>query len=234
MAVADQIRQPEDRPFVTLSYAQSLDGSIAIMEGERTQISGPESARLTHQLRADHDAILIGIGTLLADDPHLTVRLVEGNNPQPVVLDRNLRIPVDSNLVQSNPPLIATLEGADREKIQKLTSLGAEVVYVQDSRPGNLHIHTILDILHARGIRRLIVEGGARVLTSFLEARLTDFMVVTISPMILGGLPAVSFPRRRGSTTKVKEIIKLDKMNSTFYGEDLVVFGRPVSEKPDL
>lgn len=232
LAVADQIRLPENRPFVTLSYAQSLDGSIAIMQGERTQISGPESTRLTHQLRANHDAILIGIGTLLADDPHLTVRFVEGHNPQPVVLDRNLRIPVDSYLVQSNPPWIVTLEDADPDKVQELISLGAKLIYVPDSKPGHLHIDRILEALHARGIQRLMVEGGARVITSFLEARLIDFMVVTISPLILGGLPAVSFPRRVGSTTKTKEFIKLDRMNTTFNGEDLVVFGCPVSIKP--
>ncbi|MGB5843289.1 MAG: dihydrofolate reductase family protein, partial [Anaerolineales bacterium] len=73
MTAVDQIEQPDGRPFVTVGYAQSLDGSIAIRRGERTQISGPESACLTHQLRANHDAILIGIGTVLADDPRLTV-----------------------------------------------------------------------------------------------------------------------------------------------------------------
>ncbi|HEX9595492.1 MAG TPA: RibD family protein, partial [Anaerolineales bacterium] len=83
-----------DRPTVTLSYAQSLDGSIALHRGEPLTLSGPESMAMTHRLRAAHDAILVGIGTVISDDPQLNVRLVEGRNPQVVVLDSRLRLPL--------------------------------------------------------------------------------------------------------------------------------------------
>ena len=120
MALIDQIlpeikRLPgaAGRPVVTLSYAQSLDGSIAARRGFPLQISGTESAQLTHQLRAVHDAILVGIGTVLADDPHLTVRHAQGKDPQPVVLDSQLRFPLGAKLLRERSPWIATTSRAD-------------------------------------------------------------------------------------------------------------------------
>ena len=227
LTASRKVEHPPDRPFVTLSYAQSLDGSIAAGKGERTQISGPESAKLTHILRADHDAILIGIGTLLVDDPRLTVRLVEGDHPRPVILDSKLRTPIDSVLMKSNPPWIATSEDADQAKAQQLASQGAKLLDLPASQDGYLHLPALLEILYREGIRRLMVEGGARVLASFLESQLVDFVVVTISPLILGGLPAIQFKNSLKSTDNNKDIPRLDKMNTGFAGEDLVVFGRP-------
>ena len=100
----DELPSRPGRPFVTLSYAQSLDGSIAARRGATTPISGPDALRLTHQLRAHHDAILVGIGTVLADDPQLTVRLVAGPNPQPVIVDSRLRLPLTARLLSDGAP----------------------------------------------------------------------------------------------------------------------------------
>ena len=97
---APEFRKTNGRPFITVSYAQSLDGSIATAGRQQMQLSGPESMRLTHQLRACSQSILVGIGTVLADNPSLTVRLVEGKNPQPIILDTRLRTPPNANLVQ--------------------------------------------------------------------------------------------------------------------------------------
>jgi len=104
----DQTDKPTDRPVVTLSYAPRLDGSIAARLGAQLQISGEKSAIFTHQLRAVHDCVLVGVGTVLADDPKLTVRLVDGEDPQPVILDSSLRTPISSVLVKTRKPLIAT------------------------------------------------------------------------------------------------------------------------------
>ncbi len=90
------------RPLVTLSYAQDLDGSIAKRRGEPTSISGPESLEFTHRLRAAHDAILVGIGTVISDDPQLNVRFAKGNDPQIVVLDSQLRLPLQSKLLENS------------------------------------------------------------------------------------------------------------------------------------
>ncbi len=222
MSTVDQIERPDGRPFVTLSYAQSLDGSIAIRRGERTRISGPESARLTHQLRANHDAILIGIGTVLADDPRLTVRLVEGENPQPVILDSKLRIPVKSALVQNNSPWIATTNEADKRNADVLSSHGAKLFFLPANSNGQIHLPAFMGDLHRMGVKRLMVEGGAEVIASFLYAQLVDLIIVTISPMIFGGLPAVHFPSSPGA----RSAWRVDHMIVEHSGDDLVVFGR--------
>jgi 3,4-dihydroxy 2-butanone 4-phosphate synthase/GTP cyclohydrolase II len=227
LTAASQIEQPADRPLVTVSYAQSLDGSIAARRGERTQISGPESAKLTHTMRAYHDAILIGIGTLLSDDPQLTVRLVDGENPRPVILDRKLRTPIDSFLMRSNPPWILTSEDADLLKAEKLASLGAKLFYLPANELRSGQLLAVLEILHREGIRQLMVEGGASVLASFLTAQLVDFLVVTISPLILGGLPAVQFIDTPDFSIGNLIYPRLEHMGSIFAGEDLVVYGRP-------
>jgi GTP cyclohydrolase II len=227
LIAASQIEQPTDRPLVTVSFAQSLDGSIAARRGERTQISGPESAQLTHKLRASHDAILIGIGTLLVDDPQLTVRLVEGDNPRPVILDTRLRTPLDSFLVRANSPWIATIKDANQLQAQKLSSLGAKLFHLPTNELGHVQLPPLLEILYREGIRCLMVEGGARVLASFLGAQLVDFIVVTISPLILGGLPAVQFPGSLDSSMDNRDVPRLDRMYTELAGEDLVVYGRP-------
>jgi 3,4-dihydroxy 2-butanone 4-phosphate synthase/GTP cyclohydrolase II len=222
----DQVPDPDRRPVVILSYAQSLDGSIAARRGKRTQISGAESARLTHQLRAYHDAILVGIGTVLADDPRLTVRLAEGSSPQPVVLDSQLRTPPGSKLMENNPPWIATTQESDPVKVSALAARGVELFSLPANPQGGVHLPSLLETLHLRGIRRLMVEGGARVISSFLSAGLVDFLVVTISPLILGGLPAVQFPV---SSSDQGEALRLDKFNFEITGDDLVVFGHPIA-----
>src|SRR5574341_453241 len=121
-ARAHEHRLRTGRPLVTLTYAQSLDGSIAARRDARLELSGPQTLRLTHHLRSTHDAILVGIGTVLADDPRLTTRLVEGKNPQPVIVDTHLRIPLTARLLQnpdSRPLLIASPE-ADSSARQTL------------------------------------------------------------------------------------------------------------------
>jgi riboflavin-specific deaminase-like protein len=222
-----KVENPVDRPLVTLSYAQSLDGSLAAVKGQRTQISGPESAKLTHTLRANHDTILIGIGTLLADDPRLTVRLAEGEDPKPVILDSRLQIPLDSNLVPYNPPWIATTAGADKEKARQLTSLGARLFILPETQEGWISLPDLVRVLYREGARRLMVEGGAKVISSFLVSQLVDFMVVTISPLLLGGVQSIQFDRR--IENKAHQIIglRMNKLNTGNAGEDLVVYGSP-------
>jgi riboflavin-specific deaminase-like protein len=179
------------RPAVTLSYAQTLDGSIA-RPGRPLAISGPESTRMTHALRAAHDAILVGIGTVLVDDPRLTVRAAAGRNPQPVVLDSRLRIPPTANLFQHpdrRPWLAAT--DPDPARRSALEALGASVLVLPADESRRVHLGALLDQLGQRGLKTLMVEGGATVITEFLKQQLADHLVVTIAPCIAGGLRAV-------------------------------------------
>jgi 3,4-dihydroxy 2-butanone 4-phosphate synthase/GTP cyclohydrolase II len=183
-------RRP-DRPFVTLSYAQSVDGSIAAKAGEPLALSGPESLALTQELRAAHEAILVGIGTVLADDPRLTVRLLEARDPQPVVLDSRLRFPLTARMLERSRPWIATTEDADPERQARLERAGARVLRLPAAARGRISLEHLLRELGDLGIGSLMVEGGARVITSFLAERRVDHLVLTVAPTLVGGLPAV-------------------------------------------
>jgi riboflavin-specific deaminase-like protein len=179
------------RPVVTLSYAQTLDGSIA-RPGRPLAISGPESIRMTHALRAAHDGILVGIGTVLVDDPQLTVRAATGRNPQPVVLDSRLRMPLTARLWQHpdrRPWLAAT--DPDPERRSELEARGASVLLLPADESRRVQLGALLDRLGERGLKTLMVEGGATVITGFLKQQLVDRLVVTIAPCIAGGLRAV-------------------------------------------
>jgi len=183
------------RPLVTLTYAQSLDGSIAAVPGRPLALSGPESTTFTHQLRAAHDAILVGIGTVLADNPRLTVRLASGPDPQPVVLDSHLRFPLDANLLRHpRPPWIATTARAAPERQAALEAAGARVIRFPADDCGRVHLSALLDALADAGIKTLMVEGGSAVVTSFLSARLVDRVALTLAPRLVGGLRAVAAP----------------------------------------
>lgn len=188
------------RPLVTLSYAQSLDGSIAINRENSLNLSGPESLKATHQIRAANDAILVGIGTVLADNPCLTVRLVEGKNPRPIVLDSHLRLPIDSNLLRNTNslPLVATTKDYDSRKRRSLERVGVTVLCVPSDNHGWVDLNYLLANLADLGIGSLMVEGGARVITSFLTGRVVDRLAITITPKLVGGLHAVEYPLVRG------------------------------------
>ncbi|MBK8988527.1 MAG: GTP cyclohydrolase II [Chloroflexi bacterium] len=186
--------RPNGRPFITLSYAQSLDGSITAYRGQPLALSGPQSMAFCHHLRAQHDAILVGINTILADDPHLTVRLVPGKNPQPIVLDSHLRFPLTANLLCHHPdcpPWIATTAQAHPTRRQALEAAGAQLFTLPSDPLGRVDLPVLLAQLAERGVQTLMVEGGARVITSFLDLHLADRVAVTIAPLLVGGLHAV-------------------------------------------
>lgn len=178
------------RPFIMISYAQSIDGSIASDRGKPLRISGPNSMALTHRLRSLFDAVLVGIDTVLADNPQLTVRLVTGRNPQPVVLDTHLRIPVESRLLQRSGcrSWIASAVSDSSDKSEAIAATGATILPCCLDANGQIDIVQLMGILHGRGIRSLMVEGGAKVITSFIRAKLADLLVVTIAPTLIGGL----------------------------------------------
>jgi GTP cyclohydrolase II len=168
-------------PFVTLSYAQSIDGSIATTNGLPLAISGEASLTFTHTLRAAHDAILVGIETVLSDNPRLTVRLAPGIDPQPVVLDSQLRIPPEARCLQGSRPAWIATTNVNFARQQPLEASGARILPIAPDPQGRVDLVT-------QGIRSIMVEGGARVLGSFVQARLANWAVVTIAPIFVGGL----------------------------------------------
>lgn len=174
-------------PFVTVKYAQSLDGRIATSQGNARWISSEASRKLAHRLRAQHDAIMVGIGTVLADDPLLTVRSVKGRNPLRICLDSRLRIPAHSKLLQDEGrTLIVTTEKNAKKKIETLQKQGKEVLVAQKGQDGRVELGSVMKQLAEQGIASLLVEGGQKVITSLLQEGLVNRMVVITAPLILG------------------------------------------------
>lgn len=184
------------RPFVTVTYAQSLDGCLAGEPGRPLALSGPEALAFTHQLRAAHAAILVGLGTVLADDPQLTVRHAAGPNPQPVVVDSHLNLPLAARLLRhpTHTLWVAATAAAPPERVSALEALGAQVLRLPADAQGRVALPALLAALGARGVATLMVEGGARVITAFLTQGLADRLTVTIAPRLLGGVRAVAAP----------------------------------------
>jgi len=222
-------RRHTSRPFVTLSYAQSVDGSIAARPGQPLALSGALSMTLTHQLRAAHDAILVGIGTVLADNPSLTVRLVEGKNPQPIVADSRLRLPLSAHLLCQHPlsPWIAAGEPADAGRQHVLEAAGARVLRLPMNTRGHVDLTALLERLGALGITSVMVEGGARIITSFLAERLVDHIVLTVAPRLVGGLRAV----RRLAHADPVYFPRLRNLRYQWLAEDLVLWCDPAWEE---
>jgi 3,4-dihydroxy 2-butanone 4-phosphate synthase/GTP cyclohydrolase II len=225
---AAEYRLRKGRPFCTLTYAQSVDGCIASNPMKPMSLSCEESMVLTHHLRAWHDSILVGIRTVLADNPSLTVRLVSGKNPRTFVLDTKLRTPMHSKLLNHNKgrTWIAAGHGAAATRQDRLRKRGAQVVRFPTNNKGWVQLEPLLDMVGQMGINSLMVEGGARVLTSFMEARLVDQIIVTIAPRIVGGIHAFN---RLGSDPSL--LPTLGKIRYANFGQDLVVWGEPCWEE---
>jgi riboflavin-specific deaminase-like protein len=174
-------------PFITIKYAQSLDGRIATSQGESRWISSEQSRKFAHHLRARHDAIMVGIGTVMADNPLLTVRWTKGKNPLRICLDSNLRIPLNAKVLQgAGKTIIATLDAHDTKKVEAIQGQGKEVLRVEKGADGRVQLRSLLKALAEKGISSILVEGGREVITALLREGLANRMVVITAPLILG------------------------------------------------
>jgi 3,4-dihydroxy 2-butanone 4-phosphate synthase/GTP cyclohydrolase II len=216
-----------ETPFVTLTYAQSLDGSIAGPSGRPLSISGEASLRFTHTLRSVHDGILVGIGTVLSDDPRLNVRRGESDShPMPIVLDSSLRFPLDARLLTCDgpDPLILTGPEADGQRCSALEAQGADVMELPCVPGRGICLDALLHSLGERGLEGVMVEGGQQVLTAFLREQQAHRVIVTVSPMFVGGTSAVETL----SSGDALDFPRLTNLQQRWYGEDLVLEGDPV------
>ena len=169
------------KPYVIGQLGQSLDGRIATPTGASKYINGKEALRHLHAIRAEVDAVVIGVGTAVADDPALTTRHVEGPNPVRVIIDPHGRLPADSSMLRDGQAgiLALTCRGVR-------SAPGAETVEMDCD--GNEHIRpeAIIDRLAARGLTRLLIEGGAKTLAGFINAKAVDELHLMLAPIILG------------------------------------------------
>ncbi|HQN68108.1 MAG TPA: bifunctional diaminohydroxyphosphoribosylaminopyrimidine deaminase/5-amino-6-(5-phosphoribosylamino)uracil reductase RibD, partial [Smithellaceae bacterium] len=182
-------------PFVTVKYAQTLDGRIATAAGNSQWISSPASLKFAHRLRAEHDAILVGIGTVLKDNPTLTVRLVRGRNPLRVVVDSGLATPFTANVLRNlseAPTRIATTKKPSDPRYRALSEAGARLMTVAPDREGHVDLKKLFRKLAAENISSVLIEGGAGIITSALREGLVHRLVAVTAPKILGkGIEAI-------------------------------------------
>ena len=177
-------------PLVTLKVAQSIDGRIATAGGDSRWISDRDARVMTHELRAGHDAIMVGAGTALADDPELTVRLtplLRDRQPLPVVIDSTLRLPAAARLMAGErEPLVFTTDRHDAGARAALERAGARVAVVGSTADGRVALNQVLAALAGAGVTSVLVEGGAVLHTELIRQRLFDKLVVVIAPIIIG------------------------------------------------
>lgn len=212
-------------PFVTLKFAQTLDGRIATGIGHSRWISSPASLKYAHALRSVHDAIIVGSRTIAKDDPELTVRLVRGRNPLRVVLDGRLRISPDAAVLRNQhraKTIVFTSDNADQTKMNELTASGIETVVIAQGDQPCMDIGKVLVELGRRNVSSVLVEGGGAVITSVLRHRLADRIVCVIAPKIMGsGIEAAG---ELGAKT-VDDSLQLSIRRIMRKGGDLIIDG---------
>ncbi|WVQ85890.1 hypothetical protein IAT38_008058 [Cryptococcus sp. DSM 104549] len=197
------------RPHITVTWAQSLDSKIAGVGGKRVILSGPESMLMTHWMRATHDSILIGVQTLILDDPRLQTNLLPASHasppPQPLILDPSLRFPLSSRILSEwntkpalrgrvlKQPWVICGDNVSGEKVKEVEVAGARVVQVALNSKGHIPPSALPDILTQLELKSVMIEGGSRIISSFLHCptredgtRLVDSVVVTVAPMFIG------------------------------------------------
>jgi len=216
-------------PFVTLTYACSLDGMIALAPGVRTSLSGPETKSMTHYLRLKHDAILVGAGTAVADAPSLNCRYPGAgldSQPRPIVVDPTGRWEADDSAVgnlaeekQGKEPWVVSLNAGNSERVRRLI--------VAESDDGTMRWEEILKVLKAEGINSVMIEGGATVINTLLaRSDLVDSVIVTIAPTWLGQGGLAACPSAATENGQRVNAARLRETTWRQFGSDAVLCGR--------
>lgn len=186
----------EQRPYVTVKVAQSLDGFIAVQKGRQTWLTAEKAVRFVHRLRSFYDAVLVGAGTVWADDPQLTVRRARGPNPRRIIVSPGLNLPLSAGVFSDSlrsKTIVLTSPLADREKIETLKSAGVQIVLLKTNKDGRFNLNEVLTLLWQKfKIGSLLVEGGQKIFSSFWNAQVWDEWIVLQTAHVLGkGLPAL-------------------------------------------
>jgi len=221
-------------PFVILKSAVTLDGCTATVCGDSRWISGPQSRAWVHRLRDRIDAVMVGIGTVLRDDPQLTTRLPEGGRDATrIVVDSRLRIPEEAAmlaLASSAPTIIATTAAASPEKVARLQARGLVVLQVAAAAEG-VDLHELLRNLGARGIQSVLLEGGNILNASALRSGLIDRAMVFVAPLLLGSGEAPGIFSGRGAE-RLADALRLEDIRVRRFGDDVLIEGEVRSCSP--
>lgn len=217
-------------PYITLKSATSLDGKIATVSGESKWITSEESRLDVHKYRHQHDGILVGINTILKDDPELTTRLpLGGKNPIRIVLDTNLRTPLDAKLVNDNkaPTWIIVGQNVATEKIKAMQEKYAEVIEMPSTVLDTLDV---LKVLGEKGITSLFVEGGSQINGSFIKAKAINQVITYIAPKIIGGASAPTSIGGAGFE-KINDCLALQIKSVETIGADIKIISKPIRKE---
>ena len=226
-----RVRPHRDRPYVVLKYAQTLDGRIATTAGDSKWISCEAERTVSHALRATCDAVMVGIDTVVRDDPQLTVRMVAGSSPLRVVLDSTLRMPRDAKVLGDHAATVVFTTDRGPQSARRRLEEQHVAVHVVQPGPGGIDVVQALGALRDRGVESLLVEGGAKVITSLLAAGLVDRLIVAVAPTIIGsGTDAVGHL----GVNRVVDGIRLQPQVVCHVGDDVIVasdVAKPMADK---
>ena len=218
-------------PFVSVKFAMSLDGKIATSTGDSKWVTGEDSRNLVQQMRRESDAILVGVNTVLADDPQLTARDLVGaplpSQPLRVIVDSHCRTPPASRVLrQPGITLIATIQQSPDHSIDQLTKSGADVITLMSSRDGRVNMESLLVELGRRGVVSLLVEGGGTLLGTLFDDGLVDKVLTFIAPVVIGGATA-SLPVEGRGVEYMAQALKLERTSMREIGPDWLIVGYP-------
>ena len=212
-------------PYVHAKWAMTLDGKIASVTGDSKWISGEKSREYVHKLRAEYDAILVGIGTVLADNPSLNVRL-EGNwqSPIKIIIDSHCRTPADSKIFGGMPVIIACGKSPDENNLKLLEKSGAEIIKFPSHENDKVDLQKLLELLGKRGISSVFVEGGSKIIGSLMTQKLVNRATVFIAPKIIGGKAAPS-PVGGEGFKKMSDALLLTNQQLLSFENDIMITG---------
>ncbi|MCL6499091.1 MAG: bifunctional diaminohydroxyphosphoribosylaminopyrimidine deaminase/5-amino-6-(5-phosphoribosylamino)uracil reductase RibD [Firmicutes bacterium] len=212
-------------PWVTCKWAMSLDGRIATRTGASRWITGTQAREYAHRLRDYHDAVLVGCGTALRDDPALTCRLPGGRDPLRVVVDSGAHLPPEARMLRegSSPVVVATTPRADPGRAERLRRAGAEV-WVCEPDAGGVSLRDLLRRLADRGVLSVLAEGGSALHASLLEAGLVDRLAAFVAPVVVGGRGAPG-PVSGQGVAELVHALRLEEVTVRRFGPDLCVEG---------
>ncbi|MFC3041742.1 bifunctional diaminohydroxyphosphoribosylaminopyrimidine deaminase/5-amino-6-(5-phosphoribosylamino)uracil reductase RibD [Virgibacillus xinjiangensis] len=217
----------EKKPFITLKAGTTLDGKVATHSLSSKWITSEEARTDVHQLRNENMAILVGVNTVLQDNPALTSRIPNGRNPLRIIVDSSLKTPLDYQVISDNEAetWIFTSQRHDKKKRLQLESHGITVI--ETNGRNRVDIVEAVDILGKEGVSSLLVEGGGNIHASFLEQRLVDKVVLYFAPKLVGGSTAPTFLEGEG-IKEMKDAVELADTDIQMVGKDFKFIGYPI------
>lgn len=213
-------------PYFTAKWAMTLDGKTATRTGDSRWVSGESSRHYVHELRSLSDAVLVGLGTVLADDPELTARIPDGRNPRRIVVDSRARLPLDCRLVRTRdqaPLTVAVTEEADAARVAKLEAAGLEVLKLP-ARQGRVDLDALAGALGKTELTNVLSEAGARLTAGLFQTHLIDRVVVFIAPKLVGGTEAPS-PLAGLGIDRMSGAVLVDNLELRTLDQDVVIEG---------